>query len=137
MITLLARAKGTGRVVNWSQFKQGKLVDQSRISLTHTTVIPDVIVDVMEKCEAIDPSCKVEILFPNGYTTAHFDIAIKGEGFIVNCARRLSRGLFPFNPIAPEFGSNYDVLITIFAGEQKVEEDLFQVISSKYHCKKS
>ena len=55
MITLLAKAEGTGRVVNWSRFKQGEWVDQSRISVTPTTVIPGVIVDVMEKCKSMDP----------------------------------------------------------------------------------
>jgi hypothetical protein len=39
MITMRAQAKGTGRVVNWSKFKQGELVDQGRLSLSPTTVI--------------------------------------------------------------------------------------------------
>ena len=136
MITLLAKAEGTGRVVNWSRFKQGELVDQSRISLTPTTVIPDVIVDVMEKCESIDPSCSVEPLFPNGFTTAQFDISIKGDGFAVNCGRRLARGLFPLNPLAAEFGSNYDVLVTISSTDQKIEEAIVEVVSGKYQCKR-
>jgi hypothetical protein len=97
MITLLASAKGTGRVVNWSRFKKGEWVDQSRISVTPTTVIPDVIVDVIAKCESIDPVCSVEVLFPNGFTTAQFDIAIRGSAFEVNCGRRLVRGMFPLS----------------------------------------
>ena len=136
MITLLAKAKGTGRVVNWSRFKQGEWVDQSRISLTPTTVIPDVIVDVMEKCESLDESCAVEPLFPNGFTTAQFDILIKGDRFEVSCGRRLARGLFPLNPVAAEFGSNYDVLVVGSATDQEVEEAIARAVSGKYQCTK-
>lgn len=136
MITLLAKAEGTGRVVNWSQFKQGEWVDQSRISLSPTTVIPDIIVDVMEKCKSVDADCFIEPLFPNGFTTAQFDISIKGKGFQVNCGRILARGLFPLNPIAAEFGSNYDVLVTVSATDQGVEDMLASVVSDKYKCKK-
>ena len=135
MITLLAKAEGTGRVVNWSRFKKGELVDQSRFSLALTTVIPDVIVDVMEKCESLDASCSVETLFPNGFTTAHFEISIKGNGFEVHCGRRLARGFFPLNPIAAEFGSNYDVPVTISATNQKIEEAIAEAVSGKYQCK--
>ncbi len=42
MITMKVQAKGTGRVVNWSCFKQGEFVDQSRWSLSLGTVIPNV-----------------------------------------------------------------------------------------------
>lgn len=136
MITLLAKAEGTGRVVNWSRFKEGEWVDQSRMSLSPTTIIPDVIVDVMEHCEAIDSSCSVEPLFPNGFTTAQFDIAIKGKGFQVNCGRRLARGLFPLIPIAAEFGSNYDVLMTVSAETCQTEEELANAVTSRYECKK-
>ena len=136
MITLVAKAEGTGRVVSWSRFKQGEWVDQSRISLTPTTVIPDVIVDVMEQCESIDAECSIEPLFPNGFTTAQFDIAILGKGFHITCSRRLARGLFPLNPIAAEFGSNYDVLLSITADDSEIEQKLASVISDKYKCKK-
>jgi hypothetical protein len=136
MITLLAKAEGTGRVVNWSRFKQGEWVDQSRISLTPTTVIPDVIVDVMEKCEAIDASCSAMPLFPSGFTTAQFDISIQGKGFQVNCGRRLARGLFPLNPFAAEFGANYDVLVTVSASDPGIEEAIATVVSGKYQCKR-
>ncbi len=136
MITLLAKAEGTGRVVNWSKFKQGEWVDQSRISLSPTTVIPDVIVDVMEQCEAIDASCFIDPLFPDGFTTAQFDLAIQGAGFQVNCGRRLARGFFPLNPIAAEFGSNYDILVTVSADDRQIEENIANVVTSKYECKK-
>jgi hypothetical protein len=105
--------------------------------MTLTTVIPDVIVDVMEKCGSLDPSCAVETLFPNGFTTAQFDISIRGNGFEVNCGRRLARGLFPLNPFAAEFGSNYDVLVTVSATDQKVEETIAEAVAGKYQCKRS
>ena len=137
MITLLAEAKSTGRVVNWSKLKKGKLVDQSRFSLFgFGTIIPDVIVDVMNYCHSIDQDYVVNILFPNGFTTAQFDIAIQGKGFQVNCGRRLERGLFPLNPIAAEFGSNYDVLVTASADDLEFESSIKNIISRKYECKK-
>ena len=134
MIALLAKAEGTGRVLNWSRFKQGEWVDQSRISVTPTTVIPDVIVDVVQKCESIDPSCSVEALYPNGFTTAQFEIAIRGGAFEVNCGRRLVRGMFPLNPFAAEFGENYDVLVTISSANEKIEEQIAEAVSRKYEC---
>lgn len=136
MITLIAKAEGTGRRISWSQFKKGEWVDQSRISLTPTTVIPDVIVDVMEKCEEVDASCSIVPLFPSGFTTAQFDISIQGKGFEVGCGRRLARGLFPLNPFAAEFGSNYDVLITVSAADLGLEEAIANVVSRNYLCKR-
>jgi hypothetical protein len=123
--------------VNWAKLKRGELVSQSRFSFSLTTVIPDVIVDVIEKCESIDSLCSIEMLHPNGFTTATFDIAIHGKGFQVNCGRRLVRGLFPLNPIAAEFGSNYDVLVTIATDHSETENELSNVISDKYECKKA
>jgi len=137
MITLLAKAAGTGRVVNWSRFKQGEWVDQSRISMTPTTVIPDVIADVIDKCQLLDPGCSVKTLFPNGFTTAQFDIAIRGSAFEVNCARRLARGMFPLNPFAAEFGANYDVLVRVSSSDQKIEDQISEVVSSKYECSRA
>ena len=134
MITLIARARGTGRVVNWSRFKKGEWVDQSRFSATPTTVIPDVIVDVIAQCESIDPLCSVEVLFPNGFTTAQFDIAIRGHAFGVNCSRRLTRGMFPLNPFAAECGANYDVLVTIASAKENIEEQIAEVVSQQYEC---
>ncbi len=136
MVTLLAKAEGTGRVVNWSRFKKGEWIDQSRISLTPTTVIPDAIVDIMDKCETIDPSCHIETVSPNGFTSAQFDIAIRGKGFQVNCGRRLARGLFPINPIASEFGANYDVLLIITADNKDTENTLASAVIDNYECKK-
>ncbi len=136
MITLLVRAEGTGRVVNWSMFKRGEWLDQSRISISPTTVIPDVIVDVMEACKALDPSCSIIPLIPNGFTSAQFDISIQGQGFQVNCGRRLARGLFPLNPIAAEFGSNYDVLVTVSAADDQAKESLVDAVANRYTCKK-
>ena len=136
MITLRVKAEGTGRVVNWSRFKKGEWVDQSRLSLSLTTVIPDVIADTMETCKSIDAECSTRPLFPNGFTTAQFDIAIQGKGFQVNCGRRLARGLFPLNPIAAEFGSNYDVLLTISTDDNELENELASAVTGKYTCEK-
>jgi hypothetical protein len=90
----------------------------------------------MKKCEEIDASCSIVPLFPNGFTTAQFDISIRGKGFEVKCGRRLARGLFPLNPFAAEFGANYDVLITVSAAEPEFEEAIANVVSGKYLCKR-
>ena len=123
-----------GRVVNWSRFKQGELVDQSRLSFSPTTVITDVITDLIEECNLIASDCMIIPLFLNGFTTVGFDLSIKGDGFQVNCGRRLVRGLFPLNPIAAEFGKNYDVLGAISAENKQTEERISDLVRRKYHC---
>lgn len=135
MITLHATATSSGRVVNWRKFKQGELVTCSRWNTLLTTVLTDVITDVVDSAKAIDPACTVTPLFPNGFTTAAFDIAIKGKGFQVNCGRRLVRGLFPFNPIAAEFGSNFDVLVSFTADKPEIEKKIADQIRQKYVCR--
>lgn len=134
MITMKVQAKGTGRVVNWSRFKQGELVDQSRWSLSLDTVIPDVVADVITVCQGLTEELEIKTLIPNGFTSASFDIAIRGNGFGVNCARRLVRGGFPFNPLAAEFGANYDVLVTVSAEDPAIEEQIASSVREKYMC---
>lgn len=134
MITMRVQAKGTGRLVNWSRFKRGELVDQSRLSLSLTTVIPDVITDVIAACQGRTTEMEIKPLFPNGFTTASFDIAIQGDGFHVNCGRRLVRGGFPLNPLAAEFGANYDVLLIISAEDPGIEEEIADSVRGKYMC---
>jgi len=115
MITLKTRATKTARTISWSEFKKGKIVEQSRLSFTPTTVIPDVLNDMILMCAQIDPEFKIKMLIPNSFTTASLDFTISGQGFQVTCSRRLVRGLFPFNPIAAECGGNYDVIFSIEA----------------------
>ena len=136
MITLRAKANGSGRVVKWTKFKKGVLVDQSRFSFGMTTVLTDVITDLIKKCQVLDPNLTVEPLFPNGFTNASFDICIRGKGFQVNCGRRLVRGLFPFNPFAAEFGSNFDVLVTVQADIEQTEKHILDAVLSVYQCEK-
>lgn len=134
MKILKARATGTGRIVSWLKFKKGLLVNQSRFfSLTPTTVIPDVLNDVLKKCKEIDAEFKINIISPNGFTTVGFDIVLISSTFQVNCSRRLARGLFPFNPIAAEFGSNYDVIFTISAKSEEVEQKIINAVLDYKH----
>ena len=132
MITLKVKANGSGRVVNWLKFKKGILVDQSRISFTPTTVLTDAITDIYSICKSLDNNCEINIINPNGFTSASFDIAIIGKGYKVNCSRRLTRGLFPLNPLAAEFGSNYDVVFSIETESTETEEKLTSKIKSTY-----
>lgn len=134
MVTLRARATGSGLVVNWPRFKKGELVNCSRWYFLLTTLLTDVVTDVINWAKETDPACTVTPLFPNGFTTASFDIAVNGKGFQVNCGRRLVRGLFPLNPLAAEFGSNYDVLVTVTADRPEVEKTITEVVSRKYAC---
>jgi hypothetical protein len=134
MITMKVQAKGTGRVVNWSRFKHGEFVDQSRWSLSLGTVIPDVIADVITVCQGLSKEMEIKTLFPNGFTTASFDIAILGDGFSVNCGGRIVRGGFPFNPLAAEFGANFDVLLTVSAKDPAIEEQIASSVREKYVC---
>ncbi len=134
MITLRARATRSGRIVNWPRFKKGELVACSRWNCLLTAVLTDVVTDLIDEAKRLDPSCTIIPLFPNGFTTASFDIAIKGEGFQVNCGRRLVRGLFPLNPIAAEFGANYDVLVAINGDTTELEEKIAGRIRQKYRC---
>jgi hypothetical protein len=113
------------------------LVDQKRFGLGVTTVLTDVITDLILKCMEIDPNLTIETLFPNGFTNASFDICIRGKSFQVNCGRRLVRGLFPFNPFAAEFGSNFDVLVTIKTDTQETEKRILDTGLSVYQCEKS
>lgn len=134
MITMRVRASGNGRVVKWSEFKQGKLTPSSPWDCLLSTVLTDVVTDIIDEAKAIDPACRMTPLFLSGFTTASFDITIKGESFQVVCGRRLVRGWFPLNPIAAEFGRNYDVLVTICAVDATVEDRLVSAVRGKYEC---
>lgn len=134
MVTMRVQAKGTGRRVDWSRFKKGELVDRSQLGFSPTTVIPDVITDVIAVCQRLTGGIDIRPIFPNGFTTASFDIAIQSEGLRVNCGRRLVRGGFPLNPFAAEFGANYDVLLTISGDDPKVEEQIAGAVREKYVC---
>ena len=42
--------------------------------------------------------------------------------------------MFPLNPIAAEFGANYDVLVTVSSADQKIEDQIAEAVSHKYEC---
>jgi hypothetical protein len=134
MVKIRAMATGSGLIINWLRFKKGELVPCSRWSCLLTTVLTDVVTDLIDCAIGIDPTCTVTPLFPNGFTTTTFVIAIKGKGFLLICARRLVRGLFPLNPIAAEFGRNYDVLITVTADTPEVAKRIIEEVRRKYVC---
>mgnify|MGYP001132254439 CR=1 FL=1 len=121
MLTLKTRATRTSRTVSYTEFKKGNIVDQKRMSFTPTTVIPDVLDNVLGLCAVLDSKYVISILAPNSPTTASIDLSIAGEGYKVVCERRLVRGLLPLNPFAAEFGGNYDLIFTVEA-EPKLQE---------------
>jgi hypothetical protein len=136
MATLHVQATSTGRVVSYSQLKNGVLRDASRLgSLFMTTTLPNVITDILHLAESFDKGYRIETVIPNSPTTASLDLSISGNGFNVLCARRLVRGWFPLNPFAAEFGGNYDVVVTINADDQAAHDRIVDMLKSKYSCK--
>jgi len=134
MAILRVRAKSTGMVVQHSALKRGELVETTRLgSLFFSTTLPDVMTDVLAVAEEIDPQRQVAAIVPNGPTTASLDLAVTGSGFEFLCSRRLVRGWFPLNPFAAEFGSNYDVVVSINAAPE-VEGQLVEWLQGKYVC---
>ena len=135
MSILRVKANGTGRVVSWNALKRDELRDASPIErmICLTTVLPDVINDVLETTKDCDPHRRVTCVVANGPTSAALDLAIIGGEFEVNCARRLVRGMFPLNPFAAEFGRNYDVVVTINA-KPALEASLTMRLRSRYQC---
>jgi hypothetical protein len=135
MATIRVQATGDGRIVGWSELKQGRLVDTSRLArLFFTTTLTDVITDLCALAESLDRGYRIVTVIPNGPTTAALDLALLGTGFEIICSRRLVRGLFPLNPFAAEFGSNYDVLVTVNASSDEVRSKVIGLLQSKYPC---
>ena len=135
MATIRVQATGDGRIVGWSELKQGRLVDTSRLArLLFTTTLTDVITDLCALAESLDKGYRIVTVIPNGPTTAALDLALLGTGFEIICSRRLVRGLFPLNPFAAEFGSNYDVLVTVNASSDEVRSKVIGLLQSKYPC---
>jgi hypothetical protein len=83
---------------------------------------------------SLDKGYRLVTVVPNGPTTAALDLALLGTGFEIICSRRLVRGLFPLNPFAAEFGSNYDVVVTINASSDEVRSKVMGLLQSKYPC---
>ncbi len=136
MATVHVKATGDGRIVGWSELKQGRLVDTSRMGrLLVTTTLTDVIADLCTLSESLDKSYRIVTVIPNGPTTAALDLALLGTGFEIMCSRRLVRGLFPLNPFAAEFGSNYDVVVTVTAASADVQSKILGTLQSKFPCK--
>jgi len=135
MATIRAQATGSGRIVGWSELKQARLVDTSRLArLFFTTTLTDVITDLCALAESLDKGYRIVTVVPNGLTTAALDLALLGTGFEIMCSRRLVRGLFPLNPFAAELGSNYDVVVTVNAASDEVRSKVVGLLQSKYPC---
>ena len=133
MATIRVQATGSGRIVGWSELKQGRLVDTSRLArLFFTTTLTDVITDLCALAESLDRGYRIVTVIPNGPTTAALDLALLGTGFEIICSRRLVRGLFPLNPFAAEFGSNYDVVVTVNASSDEIGSKVMGLLQSKY-----
>lgn len=134
MTSMRVRATSDGRIVGWAELKKGRLVDTTRLSRLYlTTTLTDVIADLCAWSQEFDPDFRIEMLIPDGPTTASLDIKLVARDFEIVCARRLVRGWFPLNPIAAEFGSNYDVVVTV-TGNSEIVTEVVKRLRSKYTC---
>ena len=137
MDTLLVQARGDGRVVSWQALNRGAFVDQSRLfSLSPTTVLTDVIVDVADACFGFDPGCRIEVIRLNSYLSTILHLAFVGKAFRVECKRQLVRGHLPWIPWAAEIGSNYDVTVAIDAPDEKMRGALLSMLEERYPCRR-
>lgn len=135
MGTIRVEATGNGRIISWSELKQGRLVDTSRLArLFLTTTLTDVITDLCTLAGSLDRAYRIVTVIPNSPTTSALDLVLLGTGFEIMCSRRLVRGLFPLNPFAAEFGSNYDVVVTVTASSAEVQSKVLGLLQSKYPC---
>ncbi len=133
MVILRVQARSDGRVVSWSGLKQGRLVDVSRLgTLLFSTTLTDVVADLCTFASSLDGKYRIEMIVPNGPKTASYDLALVGEGFRIVCSRRLVRGWFPLNPLAAEWGANYDIVVTAHAESSETETQVVGMLTSKY-----
>lgn len=130
------KATGTGSFVDWKKFKlDGELEEANPIgSALLTTTIPNPLSDLINFFHEKKIPFKISTIFPNGFLTASFDILITTPKAHILCGRRLVRGLFPLNPIAAEFGKNYDLLFSI-SGEAELSSAIVETVLSKYESK--
>src|SRR5262245_17367817 len=130
------QATERGQVVSWSEFKRGRLAKPGRLArlLSWTTMLTDVVTDLVGFAKSIDRNYRLVIVTPNGPTTASFDLMLAGNDFEIICSRRLVRGGFPFNPFAAEFGSNYDVIVSMNQASVDVRSKVLEHLQSKYQC---
>ena len=132
--SMRVRATADGRIVGWAELKKGRLFDTTRLSrLFLTTTLTDVIADLCMWSQEFDSDFRIEMLIPNGPSTASLDLKLVARDFEIVCARRLVRGWFPFNPIAAEFGSNYDVVVTV-TGNFEIVTQVVSRLRFKYEC---
>lgn len=135
MMTIRVQATRTGHIVAWRPLMEGRLEVLSfpQRFTRLTTTLPDVLVDVMETTRLHDPNTRLFCIVPNGPTTTQLDLSLTGRDFQIVCSRRLVRGWFPLNPLAPEFGANYDIVLTAHGNAELVSK-LIQGLRTRYHC---
>jgi hypothetical protein len=132
--SMRVRATADGRIVGWAELKEGSLVDTTRLSrLFFTTTLTDVIADLCAWSQEFDSSYRIAMLIPNGPVSVSLDLKLVGTDFEVVCARRLVRGWFPLNPIAAEYGCNYDVVVTV-SGNSDIATEIAKRLRTKYSC---
>ena len=94
--------------------------------------LTDVVSDLCSFAESLDREYRVETLIPNGPGVTSYDLALIGTGFSIVCSLRVVRGWYPLNPLAAEWGVNYDVIVTAHAESSETEAHVVAMLTSKY-----
>ena len=126
------RATGNGRVVDVEALQEGKLVDASWYSLSLTAVLTNAITDAIEFCRQQDPSFELRCVEPPTSTSSTMVLELSGDGFTLTCRRELARGGDHANPFKAEDGASYDVVFSINADFEDLEDELTMELQSIY-----
>lgn len=123
------RAKDSGRRVSWERLLAGEIVDQSLISFSATTILTDVLSELVALCHTLDADTRHFCVSTNHQTGDGFTLFLVGKGFELTCTRVLARssgvGL-------TESGSDFDVLISIGGESSATGARLASLVKSGY-----
>ena len=126
------RATGSGRIVDVDRLQQGNLVDASWYSFSLTAVLTNAITDAIEYCRDIDPECKIHCIEAPTSDSSRLVLEIRGDTFTLTCRRELARGSDHSNPFKAEDGKSYDVVFSIKADNEDLEDELTMELQAIY-----
>jgi len=115
-----------GEVVGWWAFRKGRFKSPDWFGRCFgvTTALTDAVTTMWKLCQEIDPKSQRFVIVPNGFTSSYFRIEFRSQQFLVEAERRLARGAFPLNPLAAEFGGNYEVIFHLVSEDDAVLQQL-------------
>lgn len=131
MAALRIRARGTGSIACVRSLREGVLVRTSRARTALTYVVPDAMEEVLRICEALPEPIEIRPIRTGTMTSTDMDLEIANPSIHLVIGRRRARGFLIF--FAAEFGSNYDILLTIFRGDPEVVSRIEEAVRG-YTC---